>query len=197
MAMRLIFPCTAATGNTDRITHGNAVIRLISSNANARANRRGHLSICPALSDKDTTKEGSSSVEQVTKKYGLEAGLWKIFTTKDDENGEDGKEMKKNQAKQLLARYGGAYLATSISLSVVSFTVCYLLINAGVDVQGLLDKVGIHTNETGEKVGTFALAYAAHKAASPIRFPPTVALTPMVAGWFGKKSKDKEENKIT
>ncbi|KAK8655242.1 hypothetical protein V6N13_107830 [Hibiscus sabdariffa] len=26
----------------------------------------------------------------------------------------------------------------------------------------------------------FALAYAAHKAASPIRFPPTVALTPIV-----------------
>lgn len=34
--------------------------------------------------------------------------------------------------------------------------------------------------ETGEKVGTFALAYAAHRAASLIRFPPTVALTPVV-----------------
>lgn len=53
-------------------------------------------------------------------------------------------------------------------------------------------QVGISTNETGEKVGTFALAYAAHKAASPIRFPPTVALTPIVAGWIGKKAeKDK------
>lgn len=47
--------------------------------------------------------------------------------------------------------------------------------------------MGIATNETGEKVGTFALAYAAHKAASPIRFPPTVALTPIVAAWIGKK----------
>lgn len=47
--------------------------------------------------------------------------------------------------------------------------------------------MGIATNETGEKVGTFALAYAAHKAASPIRFPPTVALTPIVASWIGKK----------
>ena len=42
-------------------------------------------------------------------------------------------------------------------------------------------------------MGTFALAYAAHKAASPIRFPPTVALTPIVARWFGKK--DIESNK--
>ena len=28
-------------------------------------------------------------------------------------------------------------------------------------------------------MGAFALAYAVHKAASPIRFPPTVALTPV------------------
>lgn len=31
------------------------------------------------------------------------------------------------------------------------------------------------------QVGTAALAYAVHKAASPIRFPPTVALTPVRA----------------
>ena len=39
---------------------------------------------------------------------------------------------------------------------------------------------------TSEQVGVFALAYAVHKAASPIRFPPTVALTPIVARWMGK-----------
>ncbi|XP_021319036.1 protein FAM210B isoform X1 [Sorghum bicolor] len=110
-----------------------------------------------------------------------------VFSSKDDEEG--GGERKKSrtdQAKELLAKYGGAYLATSISLSIVSFTLCYLLISAGVDVQDLLAKVGIVTGETGGKVGTFALAYAAHKAASPIRFPPTVALTPVVASWIGK-----------
>lgn len=48
-------------------------------------------------------------------------------------------------------------------------------------------QVGIHANEQGEQVGTFALAYAAHKALSPVRFPPTVALTPIVANFFGKK----------
>jgi hypothetical protein len=36
------------------------------------------------------------------------------------------------------------------------------------------------------QVGTFAIAYAAHKALSPVRFPPTVALTPVVARWTGK-----------
>ncbi|KAI4334193.1 hypothetical protein L6164_018912 [Bauhinia variegata] len=128
-----------------------------------------------------------SSAEEVTKKYGLEVGLWKIFSSKEEGKGDSEKKSKGDQAKELLAKYGGAYLATSITLSLISFTLCYALISAGVDVAALLDKVGISTNETGEKVGTFALAYAAHKAASPIRFPPTVALTPIVAGWIGKK----------
>ncbi|MBA0800365.1 hypothetical protein Gohar_010800 [Gossypium harknessii] len=135
------------------------------------------------------SSSSSSSVDEVTKKYGLEVGLWKIFSSKEE--GEQ-KKSKGDQAKELLAKYGGAYLATSITLSLISFSLCYALISAGVDVQALLQKVGISTDATGEKVGTFALAYAAHKAASPIRFPPTVALTPIVAGWIGKKvEKDK------
>ncbi|XP_002973314.2 uncharacterized protein LOC9641381 [Selaginella moellendorffii] len=149
--------------------------------------------ICSAVMNKEKETKQSvetdavnkdDGVEEVTRKFGLEAGLWKIFSSKKNESGE-----KKVQAKELLARYGGAYLVTSISLSAVSFALCYLLINAGVDVPSLLAKVGIQSNETGEKVGTLALAYAAHKAASPIRFPPTVALTPIVASWFGKKNK--------
>ncbi|KAL9250511.1 FAM210B, mitochondrial-like protein [Drosera capensis] len=130
-----------------------------------------------------------SDAEEMMKKYGLEAALWKIFSSKGEG---DGEKSKGDQAKDLLAKYGGAYLATSITLSIISFALCYALISSGVDVQALLQKVGIASNETGEKVGTFALAYAAHKAASPIRFPPTVALTPIVAGWIGKKVDKKE-----
>ena len=37
-------------------------------------------------------------------------------------------------------RYGSAYLLTSISLSVVSFSLSYALVSAGVDVAGLLEK---------------------------------------------------------
>ncbi|GFZ17748.1 FAM210B-like protein, putative [Actinidia rufa] len=140
-----------------------------------------------------SSKSSSSSAEEITQKYGLEAGLWKIFSSKEEGKEEsDGNKSKGNQAKELLAKYGGAYLATSITLSLISFSLCYALISAGIDVQALLQKVGISTNEAGEKVGTFALAYAAHKAASPIRFPPTVALTPIVASWIGKKV-DKEK----
>lgn len=47
--------------------------------------------------------------------------------------------------------------------------------------------MGIEAGDSGEKAGTFAIAYAAHKAASPIRFPPTVLLTPVVAKIIGKE----------
>ncbi|KAL8496302.1 hypothetical protein ACS0TY_020134 [Phlomoides rotata] len=140
-----------------------------------------------AVKEKTEEIKNPSSAEEITKKYGLEAGLWKIFSSK--EGNEEAKDTKSrgDQAKELLTKYGGAYLATSITLSLVSFALCYALISAGVDVPALLQKVGISPSETGEKVGTFALAYAAHKAASPIRFPPTVALTPIVASWISKK----------
>lgn len=60
---------------------------------------------------------------------------------------------------------------------------------AGIDVGGLLARFGLQVTDTSEKVGTVAIAYAAHKALSPVRFPPTVALTPLVAQWLGQKPK--------
>lgn len=69
-----------------------------------------------------------------------------IFSSKEGGDGAgaegEGKEKSKaDQAKELLAKYGGAYLATSITLSLISFSLCYLLIGAGIDVQALLNKV--------------------------------------------------------
>ena len=117
------------------------------------------------------------SVEETTEAYGLEAGLFQSL--KKNDGGQS--------AKDLLKKYGVAYLATSIPLAIVSFAICYALVDSGVDVAELLGKIGINVNESGEKVGTFAIAYAAHKAASPIRFPPTVLLTPVVAKILGKE----------
>lgn len=65
-----------------------------------------------------------------------------IFTSKNEASEDEGNK-KGVQAKELLARYGGAYLATSISLSAISFGLCYVLINSGVDVASLLQKVCI------------------------------------------------------
>jgi hypothetical protein len=86
-------------------------------------------------------------------------------------------------------------LLTSISFAAVSFAGCYAAVTAGVDVGALLARVGLTVNATSEKVGAFAIAYAAHKALSPVRFPPTVALTPVVARWLGRKPAEGGEKK--
>jgi hypothetical protein len=49
-------------------------------------------------------------------------------------------------------------------------------------------------SSTSETAGTVGLAYAIHKAASPIRFPPTVALTPVVAKAVFRKDESDESD---
>lgn len=123
----------------------------------------------------------SNSVEQTTEKYGLEVGLAQAAKEGDGES-----------AKSLLKKYGIAYLATSIPLAIISFSLFYVLVDNGVDVGSLLEKVGIDNSGAADKAGTVAIAYAAHKAASPIRFPPTVLLTPVVAKIIGKEPEEAE-----
>ena len=176
-----------------------------SDGANRRRRRRrtrGRRVVVEANTE-DKTSSTAEEVEEITKKWGLETGLWKIFNKETKKNTEstaegegDGTQLSGSRldiAKQLLKTYGSAYLITSISLSLVSFGVFYVLVSSGVDVAALLSIIGITATQNSEKVGTVAIAYAAHKAASPIRFPPTVALTPIVAGWMGKTGKKAEE----
>src|SRR5210317_2181273 len=68
------------------------------------------------------TKDGASlnNAEETTEKYGLEAGLFQSIKSNDGES-----------AKSLLAKYGVAYLATSIPLAIVSFAICYALVDNG------------------------------------------------------------------
>lgn len=100
----------------------------------------------------------------------------------------------KPKPKDLFAKFGIAYLLTSITLSIISYATCYYLVGRGVDVGALLAKVGIEATATSANTGTAAIAYAMHKAASPIRFPPTVALTPFVAKLIGYQSPPKTSN---
>lgn len=118
-------------------------------------------------------------------------------TEKEANSGDRPANTKKGDiesAKTLLKKYGVAYLATSISLSILSMNLCYLAVSSGVDVAALLAKLGIRAG--GKKAGTFAIAYAAHKAASPIRFPPTVILSRYAARLMGKKSPKVQEETI-
>jgi len=142
-------------------------------------------------SSEGSGKEGEGAetpgvnIEEETKKYGFEVGLFKSLTNKGTAS---------IKPADLLKKYGAAYLITSISLDAVSFSLCYVLVSQGVDVAALLRMVGIESSDTANNVGTAGLAYAVHKAASPIRFPPTVALTPVVANWISAGKTEQEES---
>ena len=146
------------------------------------------------------TEERPLTAEETTEKYGLEAGLFQSLKESlpfgkggGDDDGGDAKGGMAT-AGDLLKRYGGAYLLTSTSLAVVSFSFCYWAVSNGVDVGSVLKTVGINVDANAENVGTVGIAYAIHKAASPIRFPPTVALTPIVAKKvFGKSEEELEQ----
>ncbi len=156
--------------------HHRSAGELTTTTTSAWPRRRSALHII--FGSKQEEEVEPRTAEDTAEKFGLEAGLFQSL--KSDNSGAT--------AKSLLAKYGIAYLATSIPLAIVSFAICYTLVDNGVDVAGLLAKVGIqNVGDAGEKAGTFAIAYAAHKAASPIRFPPTVLLTPVVARLIGKE----------
>ena len=157
-----------------------------SSIQNIRITTAHHLTGVVRCTNPLYAKPDVEDLDETTKKYGLEAGLYKAVTAKP----EDGQTVK---PQDLLKKYGTAYLATSITLALISYALCYLLVSSGVDVASLLEKVGIQSTAAAANTGTAAIAYAVHKAASPIRFPPTVALTPVVAGWLGKKPSEDEK----
>ncbi len=177
----------AARHSTDFMNkhHGNIFIKIKPMRRLAAAGERSPEGV------PDTASE-QQDVEATVQKYGLEAGLFQAFRNSRNSRNNTQESLNssasgKLRPQDLLAKYGAAYLATSISLSVVSYALCYALVDAGIDVASLLEHIGIKTSYATSNAGTAAIAYAFHKAASPIRFPPTVALTPVVAGWLGRK----------
>jgi len=148
--------------------------RVVSISSSGISGKR----LAPLVLKEKRGEDEVEDLEETTRKFGLEVGLWKAFKNKD---------AKGIKPKDLLTKYGAAYLVTSITLAIISYAICYFLISSGVDVGSLLKKVGIEASSGATNAGTAAVAYAVHKAASPIRFPPTVALTPVVAQWIGKK----------
>ena len=65
-------------------------------------------------------------------------------------------------------------------------------------MRALLGKIGLKVSTRNQNnAGTLAIAYICHKAASPIRFPPTVALTPLVANLIGRKKEKRNESDTT
>ncbi|XP_074312914.1 uncharacterized protein LOC141648269 [Silene latifolia] len=118
--------------------------------------------------------------------------------------------------KQLMKKYGKVGIGVHVSISAASISALYVAINNNVDVESLLEKVGMGTakttvtdgeqrepavmapelekkrNRTAELAatsgGAFALALLCNKALFPIRVPITLALTPPIARFLARRN---------
>lgn len=106
-------------------------------------------------------------------------------------------QSKEPTAKEYAQLYGGSYLVTSIGLSILSYATLYGLITVGIDIRTLMNGLGNWLARTplgrpngldsiSDNASTAVLAYIVHKALSPLRFPVTIAATPIVASLFKK-----------
>ncbi|TYZ54826.1 hypothetical protein PybrP1_007922, partial [[Pythium] brassicae (nom. inval.)] len=89
----------------------------------------------------------------------------------------------RQRAKTFALEYGRVGVCTHIVLSLVSFSTIYVGVSAGLDVSGLLDTVGLSVSaseSTTHSAGSFVVAYAIYKLLSPVRWPLTFAVTPVV-----------------
>lgn len=89
----------------------------------------------------------------------------------------------RQRAKTFALEYGRVGVATHVMLSAMSFSTIYIVVSSGVDVTALLNAVGFSpsTSETAtNSAGSFLIAYTIYKVLSPVRWPITFAVTPVV-----------------
>lgn len=112
--------------------------------------------------------------------------------------------------KELLKKYGKVGLGIHLSVSAASISGLYVAIKSNVDVESMLEKVGMPgvskekkveemgsdrgkvRNRTAELAassgGALAVAVLINKALFPVRVPITLALTPPVARFLARRN---------
>ncbi|KAL3637357.1 hypothetical protein CASFOL_019656 [Castilleja foliolosa] len=112
--------------------------------------------------------------------------------------------------KELVKKYGKIGLGVHFSVSAASITGLYVAVKNNVDVEMMLEKVGLPSlakekdtkssdvpsenerNRTTELAassgGALALAVLLNKALFPVRVPITLALTPPIARFLAKRN---------
>ena len=100
------------------------------------------------------------------------------------------KPLEPNAFSKTIARYGRVALGTHVVIGLTHLVSWYGVIRWGLDVPLLLEQHGgavgaAVVERLPEGSGDFMLAYAIHKATSPVRMGVTVAITPLVARAMG------------
>ncbi|DBA02453.1 TPA: hypothetical protein N0F65_008667 [Lagenidium giganteum] len=89
----------------------------------------------------------------------------------------------RERAKTFAMEYGPVGIGTHAVLSILSFSTIYIGISSGIDVSKLLSAIGLESqahSAAASSAGSFLMAYTIYKLMSPVRWPLTFAVTPVV-----------------
>ncbi|KAF1336608.1 putative membrane protein, partial [Globisporangium splendens] len=134
----------------------------------------------PIVSSKTEMKNGASSANAASSH--LESTSLHVAAS-DDENAAEPQLSWRERAKTFAIEYGRVGVCTHIVLSIASFSTIYVVVSSGVDVSAMLNAVGYSVSakdSTTNSAGSFVIAYAMYKLLSPVRWPLTFAVTPVV-----------------
>lgn len=87
----------------------------------------------------------------------------------------------KERLRLFFKQYGKLGVGVYLSISAITFGSSYLALSSGVDVHGLLIRLGVPEAEWMQSAGTFAFSYAIYKLLLPARLFLTAGLTSFIA----------------
>lgn len=124
-------------------------------------------------------KEACSSSPQAQSGEENEKGFKQLMEVSEQQ----AKQSWRQRAKNFAIEYGRVGICTHIVLSLVSFSIIYVGVSSGLDVSAFLDSVGLSipaSDSTTNSAGSLLIAYAIYKILAPVRWPLTLAITPVV-----------------
>ncbi|CAH0520421.1 unnamed protein product [Peronospora belbahrii] len=86
----------------------------------------------------------------------------------------------RQRAKTFAIVYGRVGICTHIVLSLLSFSTIYVVSSSGVDVQAILDSIGVSASAATNSAGSVLIAYTLYKVLTPVRWALTFAVTPVI-----------------
>ncbi|CAG0896980.1 unnamed protein product [Darwinula stevensoni] len=92
----------------------------------------------------------------------------------------------RQKLKQAVKDYGATVIVFHIGISLVSLSGFYLAVSSGVNMESLLQALGIGQSLMQNKIAAgasvFMIAYAVHKVFAPVRIAITLSVTPFLIG---------------
>ena len=93
-----------------------------------------------------------------------------------------------DKLKRAVKEYGATVMVFHVGISLISLGSFYLAVSSGVDMVGILAKMGVGESILESKAvagaGTFVVAYAVHKVFAPVRIAITLTSTPFIVRYL-------------